>query len=395
LGPRAAAARIFHIAEEVSALNRNASLTLLKRYPALEDIYRHMAAILIRDLISILGGTMRSPPVDNGISRRAVLTVLGASAMGLAFMNSPVFAHEAKEEALRSLLPNFREHSRSLLSQVLQDPKFSGRIPGSAVEAIAKSENVSVDDLMLSLLPLARSYSRAPISNFFVGVTVRGASGSLYLGANIEISGQCLGFAVHAEQSALSNAYMNSEQSVTSLAVVGGAPCGHCRQFMEEMSPAGEILILIPNQPASKLASILPAAFGPAALGATQGALPVRKASLSLTSEPPDTLATAALDAACRSYAPYSKSPSGVAVRTTRGRVFQGCYIENVAFTPSLSPLQTALVQLIAAGEDYSAISAVMLVEVQGTKISQRAVTETVLAALAPRLKLQIALARA
>jgi len=190
----------------------------------------------------------------------------------------------------------------TILVWALQDPKFSGRIPGSAVEAIAKSENVSVDDLMLSLLPLARSYSRAPISNFFVGVTVRGASGSLYLGANIEISGQCLGFAVHAEQSALSNAYMNSEQSVTSLAVAGGAPCGHCRQFMEEMSPAGEILILIPNQPASKLASILPAAFGPAALGATQGALPVRKASLSLTSEPPDTLATAALVAACRSY---------------------------------------------------------------------------------------------
>jgi cytidine deaminase len=338
---------------------------------------------------------MRSQSADNGISRRTALTRLGASALGLGFMNSSLFAHETKDEALRSRLPKFSERSRALLSQVLEDPKFSGRIPASAVEALAKSENASVDDLMFGLLPLAQSYSRAPISNFFVGVVARGVSGSLYLGANIEISGQCLGFAVHAEQSALSNAYMNSEQSVTSLAVVGGAPCGHCRQFMEEMSPAGELLILIPNQPPAKLASILPAAFGPAALGATQGALPIRKANLALTGGASDALTAAALDAACRSYAPYSKSPAGVAMRTTGGRIFQGCYIENVAFNPSLSPLQTALVQLIAAGQAYSAISAVTLVEVQGAKISQRAVTETVLAALAPQLKLQVLLARA
>jgi len=337
---------------------------------------------------------MRSVPVANGISRRAALTRFGASAIGLVFMNSSLFAHETKDEALRSKLPKFGERSRGLLGQVLEDPKFSGRIPAATVEALAKSENVGIDDLMVGLLPLAQSYARAPISNFFVGVVVRGASGSLYLGANIEISGQCLGFAVHAEQSALSNAYMNSEPSVTSLAVVGGAPCGHCRQFMEEISPAGEILILIPNQLPTKLASILPAAFGPAALGAKQGALPVRKSNLALTSGPSDALAAAALDAACRSYAPYSKSPSGVAISTTSGRIFQGCYIENVAFNPSLSPLQVALVQLIAAGEDYSAISGVTLVEVREAKISQQAVTETVLGALAPRLRLQVAMAR-
>ena len=338
---------------------------------------------------------MRSLSADDGISRRTALTRLGVSALGLVFMKSLRFTHETTDEALRSRLPKFSERSRALLSQVLEDPKFSGRVPASAVEALAKSENASVDDLMFGLLPLAQSYSRAPISNFLVGVVARGASGSLYLGANIEISGQCLGFAVHAEQSALSNAYMNSEESVTSLAVVGGAPCGHCRQFMEEISPAGEILILIPNQRPAKLASILPAAFGPAALGATRGALPIRKANLALTDGASDALTAAALDAACRSYAPYSKSPAGVAIRTIGGRIFQGCYIENVAFNPSLSPLQTALAQLIAAGQAYSAISAVTLVEVEGAKISQRAVTETVLAAIAPQLKLEVVLARA
>jgi cytidine deaminase len=332
---------------------------------------------------------------DNDISRRTALTRLGASALGLAFMNPSQFAAETKDETRRSRLLKLNERSRSVLSQVLEGPKFSGRIPASAVEALTKSEDASVDDLMLGLLPLAQTYSRAPISNFFVGVVVRGAGGSLYLGANIEIPGQCLGFAVHAEQSALSNAYMNSERSVTSLAVAGGAPCGHCRQFMEELSPNGDILILIPNQPPAKLASILPAPFGPAALGATQGALPIRKANLALRDSASDALHAAALDAACRSYAPYSKSPAGVAIRTTGGRIFQGCYIENVAFNPSLSPLQTALVQLIMAGEVCSAISAVTLVEMHGSKISQRAVTETVLAALAPRVELEVLLARA
>ena len=337
---------------------------------------------------------MRCLSADDVISRRTALTRLGASAVGLALMNQSGFARAASHDALRSRLPNFSERSRALLNKLLDDPEFSGRIPATAAEALAKSENVSVDNLMLSLLPLAQSYSRAPISNFFVGVVVRGASGSLYLGANIEIPGQCLGFAVHAEQSSLSNAYMNSEQSVVSLAV-DGAPCGHCRQFMEEMSPAGEILILIPNQPPAKLGSILPAAFGPAALGATQGALPIRKTNLALTGGASDAQAAAGLDAACRSYAPYSKSPAGVAIRTSGRRIFQGCYIENVAFNPSLSPLQTALVQLIAAGQDYSAISAVTLVEAQGAKISQRAVTETVLAAVAPQVKLEVLVARA
>ena len=331
---------------------------------------------------------------DKGISRRTALTGLGVSALGLAFMNSPSFASETKDETLRSRLPKFKEHSRALLSQVLQDPNFSGRIPASAVEDLAKSENSTVDELMMGLLPLAQTYARAPISNFLVGVVVRGPSGSLYLGANIEIPGQCLGFAVHAEQAALSNAYMNSEQSVTALAVVGGAPCGHCRQFMEEISPTGEMLILIPNHPPARLSSILPAAFGPAALGATQGALPIRKTRLTLDSGASDALNNAALDAACRSYAPYSKSPAGVAIRTTGGRIFQGCYIENVAFNPSLSPLQTALVQLIAAGQAYSSISGVTLVEMKGSAISQRAVTETVLAAIAPHVKLEMLLAK-
>ena len=326
------------------------------------------------------------------LTRRSALAVMASAALGTALDALPLAAEVSTQNRLGKLLPGFSDQSKTLLAGLLDKSTYSGQIPASEVATLAQNEGVTVEKLMLGLLPLAQSYSRAPISNFYVGVVVRGASGSLYTGANIEIPGQCLGFAVHAEQSALSNAYMHSEQAVTALAV-GGAPCGHCRQFIDEMSPDGEIMILTPDQPPRKLSAILPAAFGPAALGMKNGAFPAPETALKTRSNLPGTLEQAALEAARRSYAPYSKSPAGVALRSTGGRIHRGSYIENVAFNPSLSPLQVALAAMIAAGEDYSRISGVTLVELSGAKISQRAVTETVLAALAPHVKLEVVLA--
>lgn len=327
------------------------------------------------------------------ITRRTVLAALGTSAIGLA-MGLPLYADDAKSNSLAKLLPGFAEPSRGLLRRLLKDANYSGCISADDAARLAQNEKVTVDQLMVALLPLAQSYSQAPISNFYVGVVVRGASGNLYTGANIEIPGQCLGFAVHAEQSALSNAYMHSETAVEALAV-GGAPCGHCRQFIEEVSPDGEMAILTPDKPPTKLSAILPAAFGPLALKRNGGAFPIVETGLSLVQDSEDELAKAALLAARRSYAPYSMSPAGVAIRSSGGRIYRGSYIENVAFNPSLSPLQVALAAMIAAGEAYSAISAVRLVEVEGAKISQRAVTQVVLGAIAPGAKLEVIAARA
>ena len=327
------------------------------------------------------------------ISRRSVLAGLGASAISLAAAKIPSPQPQSSDQ-LGQLLPKFSEQSRALLRQLLSEPAYSGVIDAKNASELARNENLPTDQLMLSLIPFAQSYSRAPISNFHVGVVARGASGALYTGANIEIPGQCLGLAVHAEQSALSNAYMHDEQAVTALAV-GGAPCGHCRQFIEEMSPDGEILILTPNNPPRKLSSILPEPFSPMALGMKNGALPVLLTNFAPggTSVSPEI--GAALDAARRSYAPYSKSPSGVAIRVKSGRFYRGSYIENVAFNPSLSPLQVALAALIAGGDDYASITTAALVEAQGAQISQRPVTETVLAAIAPEVKLRVFSAKA
>jgi cytidine deaminase len=322
------------------------------------------------------------------------MTVLGSASLGVALGRLPLLGQESTFDAIPKLLPKFSERSRLLMQQLLANPNYSGQISPTDAAMLAHNENATVEQLMADLIPFAQSYSHAPISNFHVGVIVRGSSGALYTGANIEIPGQCLGFAVHAEQSALSNAYMHSEQAVTALAV-GGAPCGHCRQFINEMAPDGEITVLIPNKPPMKLSSILPDAFGPAALGKTHGAFPVQTSNLLLAENPSDPLTMAALDAARKAYAPYSKSPSGVAIRSEKGRIYRGSYIENVAFNPSLSPLQISLAAMIAAGEPYSTVASVALVEVPDAKISQRSVAEAVLAAIAPNAKLSVYAAQA
>jgi cytidine deaminase len=182
---------------------------------------------------------------------------------------------------------------------------------------------------------------------------------------------------------------MHSEQGVSAIAVTA-APCGHCRQFINELSPGGDIHVLVAGSPAVKLASLLPMAFGPKDLGFKDGALPVKEVNLARPKGISDDLTLAALEAARRSYAPYTKAHSGVAIGTQAGRIYKGAYIENVAFNPSLPPFQTALAALIVAGETYSAISQVALVEMEGSVISQKSVTEAILNALAPAAKLQV-----
>ena len=139
-----------------------------------------------------------------------------------------------------------------------------------------------------------------------------------------------------------------------------------------------------------KLSALLPMAFGPRDLGFKDGAFPVKEVDLVLPGALSDALSRATVDAARKSYARYTKAQSGVAIGTKAGRIYKGSYIENAAFNPSLSPFQTALVGLIVAGEDFSAISRVVLAEVNAAKISQKIVTEVALSAIAPTVRLEV-----
>lgn len=305
----------------------------------------------------------------------------------------PMFAAEFTDDALATLLPSLQSQSREQLAHMLKAPGFSGHFPAQDVVTLADREHKSVDALMLDLLPLARTYARPPISHYLVGAVARGVSGNLYLGANIEILGHSLGFSVHGEQFALSNAYMHAEKGIAAIAVTA-APCGHCRQFMTEIAPSRDIQVLIAGQMPVRLDVLLPMAFTPNDLGFKEGALPVRETNLARPEGITDDLILSALDAARKSYAPYSKSHSGIAIAAQAGRIYKGAYIENAAFNPSLSPLQTALAALIVAGEDYKSIARVALVEMEGAAISQKSVTESVLSAVAPNARLQVVTTR-
>lgn len=57
----------------------------------------------------------------------------------------------------------------------------------------------------------------------------------------------------------------------------------------------------------------------------------------------------ACLQHAIHAYAPYTHSPSAVALVTPRG-VFSGGYVESAAYNPSLPPLQAAVVEAVIGG---------------------------------------------
>ena len=237
---------------------------------------------------------------------------------------------------------------------------------------------------MLELLPQAQSYARPLLTNFRVGAVVRGASGAVYLGANLEFPGQSLHQTVHAEQAALSNAFMHDEPGIVALAV-SAPPCGHCRQFLYEFCEGRDIPIFMPGQQPITLASLLPQPFGPRDLKVTEG--PLARTNIvdrNVATDP----AQAARYAAAKSYSPYTHSPSGVAIRSRRGGVYSGSYIENAAFNPSLPPLQVALVAMTMANEDFGDIAEVVLSE--GGAISQLSGTKSLLAVIAPRAEFRL-----
>src|SRR5688572_19100930 len=233
-----------------------------------------------------------------------------------------------------------------------------GVISAPDAAALARESGVDVPRLMTMLLPQAAELARPPISNFRVGCVSRGLSGALYFGTNVEFAGEALSFTVHAEQSSVTNAWMNGEEGIDLIAV-NAAPCGYCRQFLNELVTAGRVVVAMPDE-TRPLAELLPSAFGPRDLGIAGGLM--QRSDHGLTAGESDDVAKAALEAANKSYAPYSKSYAGVALRTSNGSIVAGAYAENAAFNPSMSPLQVALSRLNLAGEPFESIEEAVLV---------------------------------
>jgi cytidine deaminase len=241
------------------------------------------------------------------------------------------------------------------------------------VAARAAAAGLDVDGLMTALLPWAASFAQVPISGFRVGAVALGRSGALYAGANLELAGAPLSGSVHAEQAVVTNAWLRSEARLTALALTA-PPCGHCRQFLNELSDAPALRVLVEKRPPTTLGALLPASFGPADLGVAGGLFETAGHGLRLDGRG-DRLEQEALAAANASYAPYTRAFAGVTLATKSGTVVSGRYAESAAFNPSLPALQSALVALALRRESTASVSQIVLVEADGLS-SQRSVAE-------------------
>ena len=80
-----------------------------------------------------------------------------------------------------------------------------------------------------------------PYSEYRVGAALLAADGTVYTGANIENANYSN--SLHAEEVAVSRAWMDGAREFVALAVASGerdgvTPCGMCRQTLAEMCPA-------------------------------------------------------------------------------------------------------------------------------------------------------------
>lgn len=122
---------------------------------------------------------------------------------------------------------------------------------------------------LLDAARAVREKAYAPYSNFKVGAAVRGASGAVYAGCNVENvaypEGTC------AEAGAIAAMVAAGETALVEVAVIAGSPdpvppCGGCRQKLKEFG-AAEVPVLMATTTGAELSmtlgELLPGAFDP------------------------------------------------------------------------------------------------------------------------------------
>jgi len=116
----------------------------------------------------------------------------------------------------------------------------------------------------------ARAY--APYSQFRVGAAIRARSGAVFVGCNVENASY--GLTICAERSAIFQMVAAGETVFDRIVIytptdTATAPCGACRQVLNEFNPDAEVLCVCdgPELIRSTVRGLLPAAFGPANLG--------------------------------------------------------------------------------------------------------------------------------
>lgn len=233
-------------------------------------------------------------------------------------------------------------------------------ISGQALPHAARQSDTALVSFALSLLDSAAGFAVVPVSQFRVGAVAIDEIGNLYLGANQEFAGAAMAQTIHAEQSAIASAWRRSARQLAHI-VVNHTPCGHCRQFMNELNGADRLQIHLPHSRDNPLVTLLPENFGPADLSKDERIFTNQRHTLFGIGDR-DGQAYEAFLMATRSYAPYSGAYAGVCLSDLQGGLYSGAYLENAAFNPSLPPLQMAINEVHLAGKSLRDIVSATLV---------------------------------
>lgn len=120
---------------------------------------------------------------------------------------------------------------------------------------------------LVSRAKAMRERAYAPYSGFTVGAALVTEDGSVFVGANVENASY--GLAICAERSAAVSAVAAGHRDFRAIAVAGPettvtAPCGACRQFLNEFNPRLAVTYTTPQGVTqTTLDELLPDAFGP------------------------------------------------------------------------------------------------------------------------------------
>ncbi|WP_373777812.1 cytidine deaminase [Glaesserella sp.] len=274
---------------------------------------------------------------------------------------------------IKTALINLAQQKKGIILEVVEliiSQQLQGIIEKENVDYLCKQHQLSPVQLALACLPIAACYASPPVSKFYVGAIAIGESGTFYFGGNQEFAHDAIQQTVHAEQSAIAHAWLSGEKKLTDI-VVNYTPCGHCRQFMNELNSAAQLKIHLPHSQHNLLHGYLPDAFGPKDLNIEKVLFDSQHHYFILRG---DELTQAAISAANQSYAPYSQAFSGIALQVGE-RIITGQYAENAAFNPSFLPLQSALNFRRLRGLDEIEVSRIVFAE-KDALLSHKTITE-------------------
>jgi cytidine deaminase len=107
----------------------------------------------------------------------------------------------------------------------------------------------------------------------------------------------------------------------------------------------------------------------------------------------PEALVAVAAEARAKAYAPYSGFRVGAALLAQSGKVYTGCNIESVSYTPTMCAERVAIGSAIAAGEPPGSFVAVAVVGDDPEPSTPCGVCRQILVELAPGMQVVMAAA--